>query len=66
MEEEDNQWILGNPTRISRTESLSTSIATSMGIWQRNANQRRRNEKPGHVSNVTRKNTLQKTAKGSR
>jgi len=37
MEEEDNQWILGNPMRISRMGSLSVSIATSIGIWQRNA-----------------------------
>ena len=37
MEKEDNQWILGSPTRISKTGSLSASIATSIGIWQKNA-----------------------------
>jgi len=63
---EDNQWILGNLMRISRIRSLSASIATSMGIWQRNANQRRRNKKPGHASNVTRKDISPETAKESK
>ena len=52
--------------RISRIGSLSASIATSMGIWQRNADQRRRNEKSGHALNVTRKNILPETAKESK
>ena len=52
--------------RISRIESLSASIATSMSIWQRNADQRRRNEKPGHALNITRKNILPETAKESK
>jgi len=57
---------LGNPTRISRTGSLSVSIATSMGIWQKNTDQIRWNEKPGHALNVTRKDILSETAKESR
>jgi len=32
MEDEDNLWTLGNPTRTSKTESPSASIATSMVI----------------------------------
>ena len=66
IEEEDNQWILGNPMRISKMGSLSTSIATSTSIWQRNADQRRRNKKPGHALNVTRKNISPETAKESK
>jgi len=66
MKEEDNQWILGNPMRISRTRSLNASIATSTGIWQRNADQRRKNEKPEHALNVTRKDILPETAKESK
>jgi len=31
-EEENNQWILGNPMRILRTGNLSASIATNTGI----------------------------------
>jgi len=38
----------------SRTGSLSASIATSMDIWQKNADPRRKNEKCELVSNVTR------------
>ena len=66
MEEEDNQWISGNPTRISKTGSLSASIATSIGIWQRNADQRKRNKKLGHALNVTRKDISPETAKKSK
>ena len=66
MKKEDNQQILRNPMRISRIGSLSASIATSMSIWQRNADQRRRNEKPGHALNITRKNILPETAKESK
>jgi len=32
----------------------------------RNANQRKKNEKPGHISNVTRKDILPETAKASK
>jgi len=66
MEEEDNQWILGSPMTFSKMESLSVSIATSMDIWQRNAEWRRKNEKHKHVLNVTRRGTLPKTVKGNR
>jgi len=66
MEEEDNQWILESPTIISKMESPSTSIATNTDTWQRNAEQRRKNKRPGYASNMTRKNTLQKTAKKSK
>jgi len=66
MEEEDNQWILESPTIISKMESPSTSIATNTDTWQRNAEQRRKNKRPGYASNTTRKNTLQKTAKKSK
>jgi len=63
---EDSQWTLESPITISETESLSASTATSMDIWQRNAEQRRRNEKHKHVLNVTRRGTLPKTVKGNR
>ena len=63
MEEEDSQWILGSPTTISKLGSLSASIATSTDIWQRSAEQKRRNEKHEHVLNTTRRGILPKTAK---
>jgi len=66
MEEEDSQWILGSPMKISKMGSLSASIATSMDIWQRSAEQRRRNEKHKHVLNATRRGILPKTAKGNK
>ena len=66
MEEEDNQWILGSPMTISKMESLNASTATSTDTWQRNAEQRRRNEKHERVLNAIRRGILPKTAKGSR
>ena len=66
MEEEDNQWILGSLTTISKTGSLSASTATSTDTWQRNAEQRRKNEKHERVLNVTRRGILPRTAEGSR
>ena len=66
MEEEDNQWILGSLTTISKMGSLSASIVTSTDIWQRNVEQRRRNEKHEHVLNATRRGTLPKTVKRNR
>ena len=48
---------------ISKKRSLSTSIATSIAIWQKNADPRRKNEKRELVSNVTRRGTLPKTVK---
>jgi len=46
--------------------SLSASTAISTDIWQRNAEQRRRNKKPEYASNVTRKNILPEIAKESK
>jgi len=66
MEGEDNQLILGSPMIISRMGSPSASIATSMVIWQRNANWKRRNKKHEHVLNATRRDILPRTAKESR
>ena len=66
IESEDNQWILGRPMIISRMGSISISIATSMVIWQRNANQKRKNKKHKHVLNTTRRGTLLKIVKGNR
>ena len=66
VEKEDNQWILESPMTISKTESLSASIITSMDIWQRNAEWKRRNERHKHVLNVTRRGTLPKTVKENR
>jgi len=50
----------------SKTRSLSASTVTSTDTWQRNSEQRRKNERPGHASNMIRKDILQKIAKGSR
>jgi len=66
MEEENNQWILESPITISKIGSLSASIATNTNIWQRNAEQKRRNEKHEHVLNVTRRGILPRTVKRSR
>jgi len=66
MKDEDNQWTLESPMITSKTGSLSISTVISTDIWQRNAKQRRKNERPGHASNVIRKDILQKIAKGSR
>ena len=63
---EDNQWTLGRPMTTSRMGSRSASIATNMDIWQKNAKQKRRNEKQGHVSNVKRKDISPRTAERSR
>ena len=46
--------------------SPSALIATSTVIWQRNANQGRRNEKYELVLNVTRRDILPKIVKGNR
>ena len=66
MEEEDNQWILGSPMTISKMRSLSASTATSTDIWQRNAKQKRRNEKHEYASNATRRGILLESAKANR
>jgi len=49
--------------RTSKTESPSASIATNMDIWQKNANQRRKNKRYELVSNVTRRGTLPRIVK---
>jgi len=63
---EDNQWILGDPTTISKIENQSVSIATNIVIWRRIVEERRKNEKRGNVSNVIKKNTLQRIARESK
>ena len=45
MGEEDNQWILGNPTITSKMENQSVLTTTSIATWQRSAEQRRKNER---------------------
>ena len=42
---EDNQWILGDPTTISKTGNQSVSTATNTGTWQGIAEERRKNKK---------------------
>jgi len=64
--EGDNQWILGSPTTTLKTGSQSASTATNTDIWQKNAEQRRRNGIHEPVSNATRKGILPRTAKESR
>jgi len=55
---------LESPITISRMESQSVLIATSMAIWPRNVGRKER-EKQGNVSNATEKGTLPKIAKES-
>jgi len=57
---------LGSPTTILRMGSLSASTATSADIWQRNAEQKRRNERHERVLNTTRRGTLPETVKKSK
>jgi len=57
---------LGSPTIISKMGSLNASTATSTDTWQRNAEQKRKNEKHEHVLNATRRGILPRTAEGSR
>ena len=66
MEDKDNQWILGSPMITSRIGSLSVPIVTSMAIWQKNDNWRRKNKKHGCVLNITRRGILPKIAKENR
>jgi len=63
MGDEDNQWTLESPTRTLKMGSPSASTATNIGIWQKNADRRRKNMKLGNVSNVKRKDILQETAR---
>jgi len=57
---------LESPTTTSKTGSLSASTATNMDIWPRNAEQRRKNKRPEHVLNVTKKNISPEIAKESK
>jgi len=66
MEDKDNQWTLESPMITSKMGSLSASTITSMDTWQRNAKRRRKNERPGHALNMTRKDILPETAKESK
>jgi len=66
MEGKVSLWTLESPMTTSKMGSLSASTATSMDTWKRNTKQRRKNEKLGHVSNMTRKDILPETAKESR
>ena len=50
----------------SKMGSPNASTATSMAIWQKNANQKERNKKHKHVSNTTRRGILPKIAKENR
>ncbi len=66
MEDKDNQWTLKSPMITSKTGSLNASTVTSTDIWQRNAKQRRKNKRPEHALNVTRKDISPETAKESK
>ena len=66
MEDGDNQWILESPMTTLKMGSRSVSIATNTDIWQRNAEQRRKNETHEPVSNVTRRGILPRTVKRNR
>jgi len=57
MESENSPWTLESLTTTLRMKSQRTSTTISMDIWQRNASQRRKNEKQGNVSNATKKDT---------
>jgi len=65
-EEEDNQWILGSPMTTLKMGSQSASTVTNTDIWQRNAEQRRKNERHEPVSNAIRRGILLRTAEESR
>jgi len=66
IEEGDNQWILESPMTILKMGSRSASIATNTDIWQRNAEQRRRNKTYEPISNVTKRGILPRTVKKNR
>jgi len=63
---EDNQWILGGLTTISKMGNQSVSTATNIYIWQKIVEERRKNEKQGNISNTIKKDTLQRTARKSK
>jgi len=51
---------------ISKTGNQSVSTATNIDIWQRIAEERRKNKKQGNVSNAIKKDTLQRIARESK
>jgi len=57
---------LESPTTTLKTGSQSASIATNMDIWQRNAEQKRKNKTHELVSNATRRGILPRTVKRNR
>jgi len=65
-EGEVSPWTLESSMTTSKTESLSASTATSMDTWPKNAKQRRKNERPEHVLNMTKKDISPEIAMGSR
>jgi len=65
MVEEDNQWTLENSMTISRMGSQSASTVTSIATWLKNVGTRRKRKKPGNILSATKKDTLQRTIKGS-
>jgi len=66
MEEGDNQWILGSPMTILEMGSRNASIATNMGIWQRNTEQRRENGIHKPVLNATKRDISPRIVKEKR
>ena len=61
MEDKDNLWTSESPITTLKMGSQSASIVTNTNIWQKNANQRRKNMKPESVSNITKKDILPRT-----
>ena len=64
MEDEDSLWTLESPTIILRTESLSASTTTSIGIWPKNV-ERGKRRKLRNISNATKKGISPRIAKKS-
>jgi len=56
MEGKNSPWTLKRVTTTSRMRSLSASITTSMAIWPKNTEKRKR-KKPECVSNTTKRDT---------
>jgi len=59
MEDEVSSWTLGSLMTTLRMGSQNVSIATSMDIWQRNVN-RRRKKTSDNALNATKKGILPK------
>jgi len=51
---------------ILKTGNQSVSTATNMGTWPEIAEERRKNKKRENTSNTIKKDTLQKTVRGSK